>query len=89
LNPWQRLALCHRHGVDMRQLANFETPNNRGGFCDLKKHWRRAVFGKSSRPCSAFQDVQQCSCDGQFPGGGRAMEEKKQLHPQMSIAKIE
>ena len=42
----QLLALCHRYGVDMRQLAKFATPKNRDWFCDPGKYWHRAVFGK-------------------------------------------
>ena len=42
---WQLLALCHRYGVDMRQLARFETAKNRAWFCDPNKFWHRAVFG--------------------------------------------
>ena len=44
----QLLALCHRYGVDMRQLAKFETAKNRDWFCDPTKYWYRAVFGKVS-----------------------------------------
>ena len=50
---WQLLALCHRYGVDMRQLAKFETPKNRDWFRDPKKYWYRAVFGKASLGRSA------------------------------------
>ena len=41
----QLLALCHRWGVDMRQLAKFETDQNRSWFCDPATYWHRAVFG--------------------------------------------
>lgn len=44
----QLLALCHRYGVDMRQLAKFETTKNRDWFCDPEKYWHRGVFGKRS-----------------------------------------
>jgi hypothetical protein len=46
---WQLLALCHRYGVDMRQLKKFETPKNRKWFCDPKKYWYKAVFSKAWR----------------------------------------
>ena len=46
---WQLLALCHRYGVDMRQLAKFETAKNRDWFCDPKMYWHKAVFGNSAR----------------------------------------
>jgi hypothetical protein len=46
---WQLLALCHRYGVDMRQLAKFETARNRDWFRDPDKYWYRAVFGKASK----------------------------------------
>jgi hypothetical protein len=42
------LALCQRYGVNMRQLAKFETARNRYWFCDPKKHWHAAVFSPSS-----------------------------------------
>ena len=41
----QLLALCHRYGVNMRQLAKFENARNRHWFCDPKKFWYQAVFG--------------------------------------------
>ena len=41
----QLLALCQRYGVDMRQLAKFETSKNQGWFRDPQKYWYRAVFG--------------------------------------------
>lgn len=44
----QLLALCHRYGVDMRQLAKFETEKNRAWFRDARKYWYRAVFGRAS-----------------------------------------
>jgi hypothetical protein len=45
----QLLALCHRYGADMRQLAKFETARNRSWFCDPKKYWYKGVFGKTRR----------------------------------------
>jgi hypothetical protein len=45
----QLLALCHRYGVDMRQLAKFETAKNRDWFRDPRKYWYQAVFGKKSK----------------------------------------
>jgi len=42
----QLLALCHRYDVDMRQLAKFETAQNRSWFRDPQKYWHRSVFGK-------------------------------------------
>jgi hypothetical protein len=42
----QLLALCHRWGVDMRQLAKFETDQNRSWLCDPKMYWHRDVFGR-------------------------------------------
>jgi hypothetical protein len=44
---WQLLALCHRYGVDMQQMAKFETAKNRSWFCDSQKYWYQAVFGKA------------------------------------------
>ena len=46
----QILALCRRYGVDMRQLAKFETAKNRSWFRDPKKSWHHAVFGSSTSP---------------------------------------
>ena len=46
----QLLALFYRYGVDMRQLAKFETAKNRSWFCDPRKYWHRGVFGQPSRP---------------------------------------
>ena len=46
---WQLLALCHRYGVDMKQLAKFETAKNRPWFRDPQKYWYQAVFGKKPR----------------------------------------
>jgi hypothetical protein len=43
----QLLALFYRFGVDMRQLAKFETAKNRAWFYDPKTYWYKAVFGKS------------------------------------------
>lgn len=43
----QLLALSHRYGVDMRQLAKFETARNRSWFCDPRTYWYREVFGKT------------------------------------------
>jgi hypothetical protein len=45
----QLIALCHRYGVNMRQLAKFETAKNRDWFCDPQKYWYQAVFGRRSR----------------------------------------
>lgn len=47
------LALCHRYGVGMRQLAKFETARNRGWFRNPKKYWHRAVFGMPSSDTGA------------------------------------
>jgi hypothetical protein len=40
------LALCQRYGVNMRQLAKFETARNRCWFRDPKKYWYSAIFGR-------------------------------------------
>jgi hypothetical protein len=42
----QPIALCRRYGVDMRQLAKFETAKNRDWFRDPMAYWHQAVFGK-------------------------------------------
>jgi hypothetical protein len=42
------LALGCRYGVDMRQMARFETAKNKDWFCDPEKYWHRAVFGGGS-----------------------------------------
>lgn len=41
----QLLALCHRYGVNMKQLAKFETRENHAWFRDPKMYWYAAVFG--------------------------------------------
>src|ERR1700678_1889331 len=46
----QLLALCHRYGVDMRQLAKFENAKNRAWFCDPKMYWHANVFGGKAEP---------------------------------------
>jgi len=38
------LAICRRYGVNMRQLAKFETAANRPWFRDSQKYWYKAVF---------------------------------------------
>ena len=35
------LAICQRYGVNMRQLAKFETATNRQWFRDPQKYWDR------------------------------------------------
>ncbi len=47
------LALCQRYGVDMRQLARFETSRNRRWFRDPKNYWHSAVFGLLSKQTEA------------------------------------
>jgi hypothetical protein len=42
------LAICQRYGVNMRQLAKFETAANRTWFRDPKSNWYEAVFGTPS-----------------------------------------
>jgi len=46
---WQLLALCHRYGVDMRQLAKFETAKNR--------NWSAIVRSIGIRPFSGRRRV--------------------------------
>jgi hypothetical protein len=46
----QLLALFHRYGVDMRQLAKFESAKNRSWFSDPIQYWHHAVFGGTSHP---------------------------------------
>ena len=41
------LALCYRYGVDMWQLAKFETAANRSWFRAPRAFWYKAVFGRS------------------------------------------
>ena len=44
----QLIALCRRYGVDMRQLAKFETDHNRVWFRDPRAFWHRAIFHPGS-----------------------------------------
>jgi hypothetical protein len=39
------IAVCHRYGVGMRQLAQFETPSNRSWFRKQSAYWYKGVFG--------------------------------------------
>lgn len=39
------IAVHHRCGVEMRQLARFETPRNRSWFRKPSAYWYKAVFG--------------------------------------------
>ena len=43
------LGVFYRFGIDMTQLRQFETPQNRGWFCDKKAFWFDHVF-KSKSP---------------------------------------
>lgn len=43
-HPSDERALCQRYGIDMRQLARFETSANRAWFRDPAKYWHDAVF---------------------------------------------
>jgi hypothetical protein len=42
------IGLFHRYGVAMRQLAAFETVENKAWFRDTEKYWHAAVFGNRS-----------------------------------------
>ena len=44
------LAFCRRYGVDMRQLARFETRRNRTWFRASGAYWHEAVFGPGPGP---------------------------------------
>lgn len=39
------LAFCFRYGIDLRQLAKFETPSNRAWLRDPDKYWYEQMFG--------------------------------------------
>ena len=39
------MALFFRYGVDMRQLARFETKSNRHWLCDPEAYWHHSIFG--------------------------------------------
>ena len=39
------IALHHRYGIEMRQLAQFETSGNRAWFRKPGAYWHKAVFG--------------------------------------------
>jgi len=41
------LAFHERYRIDMRQLAQFETPENVGWFADPAMYWHESVFGVS------------------------------------------
>ncbi len=50
---WELLAVCFRFGVDMRQLAKFETEKNRAWFRDPQKYWYQGVFKGPSGPVAS------------------------------------
>jgi hypothetical protein len=41
---WELLALHQRYGIDMRQLASFQTAANAEWFCAPDTYWHQAVF---------------------------------------------
>jgi hypothetical protein len=46
---WNLLALYFRYNLPMKDLARFETPENRTWFRDRKMFWYRGVFGEPRR----------------------------------------
>lgn len=41
---WELLALHQRYGIDMRQLASFQTAANAEWFCAPDTYWHQSVF---------------------------------------------
>jgi hypothetical protein len=42
---WEVIGFCRRYGVDMSQLAKFETNENSAWMRDPTKVWRAEIFG--------------------------------------------
>jgi hypothetical protein len=38
------LAIFHRYKIDMRELAQFQSPSNRDWFTDPRKYWHKKIF---------------------------------------------
>ena len=45
---WEIIGFCRRYGIDMAQLAKFETDENKGWMRDPKLCWHAEVFGGAS-----------------------------------------
>lgn len=46
---WEIIGFCRRYGVDMTQLAKFETSNNADWLRDPEMVWSREIFGEHSQ----------------------------------------
>ena len=44
---WELIGFCRRYGVEMSQLAQFLTEENRGWFFDPGMSWFAEVFGSN------------------------------------------
>ncbi|MBW8752573.1 MAG: hypothetical protein JF595_00230 [Sphingomonadales bacterium] len=42
---WEIIGFCRRYGIDMAQLAKFETNENRDWMRDPKMVWNAEIFG--------------------------------------------
>ena len=42
---WEIIGFCRRYGIDMSQLAKFETNENTSWMRDPKMVWRDEIFG--------------------------------------------
>lgn len=47
---WELIGLCRRYGVDMTQLAKFETDENTIWLRDPKMVWCQEIFGDPAKP---------------------------------------
>lgn len=45
---WEIIGFCRRYGVNMAQLAKFETPENTAWLRDNTMIWHREIFGSMS-----------------------------------------
>lgn len=48
-NMWEIIGFCRRYGVDMAQLAKFETPENKAWLRDPDMVFCREIFGDPSK----------------------------------------
>ncbi|NLR38038.1 hypothetical protein [Novosphingobium sp. ERW19] len=46
---WEIIGFCRRYGVDMKQLAQFETPANTAWLRDPTMIWCEEIFGIPSK----------------------------------------
>jgi hypothetical protein len=53
------LAFFFRYGIELAQLARFETKANRDWFCDPQSYWHQGVFGEKATGSTSDKPVGQ------------------------------